>query len=283
MLLLQGPSLIIRDYYMYISELINKICISEGITCNISLNTVARIPNCIRITINYEHTLVDSIVAPTFPKGTIPIIDKPSETYAVRMLDLDYFDSKSHIIVDYSCPNIKNLESSLIKSKMVYVSPMIYPVYEKDSIRTIDTLTTFFNPNLPRRRKLLDILGDHHVNRNDCFNKDELFKLYTSTKILINIHQTEFHHTAEELRILPALACGVIVIAEDSPLKETIPYYESVIWVSYDQIVSKTREVFENYEVYRKPLDRLKTLHQENYDRLRKKIKDVYNKNEFIR
>jgi hypothetical protein len=275
MLFLEKQEEYVSDYYNYISDLIQKICISENISLDISLNTVNHFPNCIRITINYEHTLVDSRAAQWFFKGSIPLINNPSETYTIR-LENDHYHSKSDIIIDYSCPNIQNLESLLIASKMIYIAPMLYPICELETNRTIDTLTTFIRTDLPRRRKLLNELGSNHINRNNCFEKDELIKLYSSTKVLINIHQTDFHHTAEELRILPALACGVIVIAEDSPLKETIPYHESVIWVPYNEIVSKTKEVLENYEVYRKPLDRLKSLHQENCDRLRKKIKEAY-------
>jgi hypothetical protein len=250
MLFLEKQEEFVHDYYTYISDLIQQICVYENISFDIGLNIVNHIANCMRITINYEHTLVDLKAAPSFPKGTIPILGKSSETYTVR---LDYYNhhSKSDIIIDYSCPNIKNLELHPIASKMVYIAPILYPISESKTTRTIDTLTTFIRTDLPRRRNLLDKLGTNHINRNNCFNKDELFKLYSSTKVLINIHQTDFHHTAEELRILPALACGVIVIAEDSPLKETIPYYESVIWVPYDEIVSKTHEVLENYEKHK--------------------------------
>lgn len=275
MIFLEKQEFFVDDYYTYINELIQQICISENISFDIALNTINHIPNSMRITINYEHTLVDSRAAQGFLKGSIPVINNPSETYTIR-LGYHSHHVNSDIVIDYSCPNIKNLESYSIASKMVYIAPILYPICESQSIRTIDTLTTFIRPEFPRRKKLLDALGSNHINRTNCFGKDELFKLYSSTKVLINIHQTDFHHTAEELRILPALACGVIVIAEDSPLKETIPYYESVIWIPYDQIVSKTQEVLENYEVYRKSLDRLKTLHQENYDNLRKKIKETY-------
>jgi hypothetical protein len=275
MIFLEKQESFVHEYYFYISQLIQQICVSEGILFDISLNTLAYIPKSMRITINYEHTLVDSKAEPSFPKGTIPMMSNPSETYTIR-LGYHSHHVNSDIVIDYSCPNIKNLESYSIGSKMVYIAPILYPIFESLSIRNIDTLTTFIRPDYPRRQKLLNTLGSNHINRTDCFGKDELFRLYSSTKVLINIHQTDFHHTAEELRILPALACGVIVIAEDSPLKETIPYYESVIWVPYDQIVSKAHEVLENYEAYRKPLDNLKSLHQDNYDRLRKKIKEAY-------
>ena len=68
---------------------------------------------------------------------------------------------------------------------------------------------------------------------------------------MINIHQTDSHHTFEELRVLPALQCGVIVISESSPLIELIPYSDYVIWCPYDQIIDKANEVLNNYESFR--------------------------------
>jgi hypothetical protein len=89
-----------------------------------------------------------------------------------------------------------------------------------------------------------------HTNVNDCFEKKRLEQLYCNTKILINIHQTDHHHTFEELRVLPALLCGCIVICEDSPLKELVPYHKYLIWVKYDEIVEKCIEIQNNYDFY---------------------------------
>jgi hypothetical protein len=77
-----------------------------------------------------------------------------------------------------------------------------------------------------------------------------LQNILKNTKILINIHQTPHHHTCEELRILPALECGVIVISERSPLNELIPYNNLIIWADYDDIIEKTKEVKENYDFF---------------------------------
>ena len=74
------------------------------------------------------------------------------------------------------------------------------------------------------------------------------------TKILINIHQTDHHDTIEELRILPAIQCGVIVISEISPLSELVHYHPYIIWTSYDTILDKANEVLENYDEYHKSI-----------------------------
>ena len=129
----------------------------------------------------------------------------------------------------------------------------------------IDCLTTFYDINQPRRKKISDELtllskmDEYHskyqyINSNTCFDKNKLQELYLKTKILVNIHQTDHHHTLEELRILPALQCGVLVICEKTPINENkllnVEYDDYIIWATYDGIVQKTIEVMENYEKY---------------------------------
>ena len=90
----------------------------------------------------------------------------------------------------------------------------------------------------------------NHKNVNNSFDKDSLQKLLRRTKVLINIHQTDHHHTFEELRVLPALQCGVIVVAEMSPLKKIIPYNDYIIWANFDQISEIVEKVLINYDHY---------------------------------
>jgi hypothetical protein len=66
----------------------------------------------------------------------------------------------------------------------------------------------------------------------------------------VNIHQKDNCLTFEELRVLPALQCGTIVISEISPFSEKVPYHNSIIWCSYDTIVDKVIDVLENYDEY---------------------------------
>ena len=120
-----------------------------------------------------------------------------------------------------------------------------------------------------------------HININNCFEKKQLKALYRNTKIIINIHQTDHHHTFEELRVLPALLNGVIVIAENSPLYESIPYHKHVIWSSYDNILDKVIEVENNYENYYKKIFNeeflaiVKKLEIDNYNNLDYKLQNI--------
>jgi hypothetical protein len=133
-----------------------------------------------------------------------------------------------------------------------------------------------------RRKELLNTISNEkikHINISDCFDKTKLQNIYKNTKILINIHQTPHHHTFEELRVLPALECGVIVISEKSPLNEIIPYNDLIIWANYGDIINKTKEVIDNYNFFHDAIFSIKNINvlcnlpKINYDTLHNAIR----------
>ena len=235
--------------------------------------------------INYEHTLV-KIYGRSVPHETPfgNIKDDENNTYFVRIKDYDLLHS-ADLIIDYSNPNIHNVKScpqyESFSNKHIYISASMYqPYFEKEN-RDILTLTTFISIEEPRRAELIKNLAREtiqHKNIHNCFQENEMQHILQKTKILINIHQTPHHHTFEELRVLPALRSGVIVISETSPLIETIPYGDMIIWASYDNIVEKTKEVIHKYDFFydtifsKENIDRLCSLKKTNYDTLRNSI-----------
>jgi hypothetical protein len=256
-----NPTYYIRDYYYYIINILNTILNDMHCKYNINLacNTkfISDKPE-IKIHINYEHTLVIPGGRDTAgsPMGSIPVLDNHSVNYLVRLTEIENINN-SDIIIEYSLPNCKNIEASTeynhLFKKYIYIPPLLYPLNTYKQNRNIDILTTFINITEPRREGLLNKLQlNHlpHININTCFDKNSLQELYYSSKIIINIHQTEHHHTFEELRVLPALLCGVIVICENSPLKEHIPYKDYVVWSTYDKIIDITKDVLLNYKKY---------------------------------
>jgi hypothetical protein len=74
--------------------------------------------------------------------------------------------------------------------------------------------------------------------------------VYDASAIMLNIHQTPYHHTLEELRILPALMRGVVIISETAPLIETVPYAAFIVWSSIDALPATIADVTTHYETY---------------------------------
>ena len=67
---------------------------------------------------------------------------------------------------------------------------------------------------------------------------------------MVNVHQTNTHHSLEENRLLPALLRGVIIVSEEVPLVHTIPYHEYLIFCPYDDIAEVAEHVHRNYEFF---------------------------------
>jgi hypothetical protein len=91
----------------------------------------------------------------------------------------------------------------------------------------------------------------HNICDGDLHCKNTMKNVMDEYKILVNIHQTDMYSTLEELRVLPALMTGILVISEDSPYKEHIPFSKHIIWSSYDDIVDTVNNVLENYDFFR--------------------------------
>lgn len=177
-----------------------------------------------------EHSLVYPSGSFDYPSGVIPLIDGSNGTYMVKAFSggpdvVKHMTSETSfsttIFVQYSIPNIENIRRShlypLLSSHLLYVPALLYPcgVYSKSADRKISVLSTFLIPgNVGRRSDLLNKLGDQILNVNDVFEWKKTQALYSDTKILVNVHQTNDWQTFEELRVLPALLCGVVVISE---------------------------------------------------------------------
>jgi hypothetical protein len=296
----------VKDYYDYICYLFFRI-LEENPKLHVILvfENVARYilsdllhihdstARILYVYFNIEHTLVRIGGRDTegSPVGRIPVVGMGEElgkNYLIRIDKLPFFMQKD-IVIDYSIPNIVNTAETPLAPKLVLVSPLLYvPAAAATAAATrgrdvptaptrdINILTTFINVREPRRRALLDAAAGVITNIADCFQRDALENLYRKTRVMINIHQTDHHHTLEELRVLPALCCGVVVICERSPLWERVPYHEFIVWADYGDILQKTQEVLQNYDEYYSKLagftELYKKMEKENIGGLLKKI-----------
>ena len=209
--------------------------------------------------IQCEHTLVKEGGRDVGTKffGNTPTDD--GGLYLVRIDRFDYYNSLD-VIVEYSIPNIVNISESghfdEFSKKIIHIAPLIYtPNFNNEN--KSNTITMFTPNRSPRRSKFHNNVrakGIDCTNVNGCFTSSDIMSRYETTKILVNVHQTDHHHTLEELRVLPALSRGVIVISEDVPLKEHIPYGEHIVWSDYDSLCDTIIDVQNNYEEYYKKI-----------------------------
>lgn len=259
----ENHDLHIREYYIYCVSLFKTWLLSQDLNLNIIFGDYKiDFPNTnfpksnktIRLDIQCEHILVKTggRSVNELIYGTVKSDDGH---YLIRIDDYDYFNSLD-IIIDYSLANLFNVSTNSkfneYLSKTIYIAPTLYDLDFSNRNKT-DIITLFTKTGNVRRINILsqlETLGVSNKIIDSCFTKECLIDQYSKTKIMVNVHQTDHHHTFEELRVLPALLNGVIIISEESPLTNVIPYSDYIIWVKYEDIAAKTLEVANNYSQY---------------------------------
>jgi GT2 family glycosyltransferase len=251
-----------RQYYLYCVALFSQQLQALDVQINLLFGDYAlpadRGERFKRVDLQCEHTLVkpggrDSDGA-LF--GKVPLLDGEG-CYRVRLANAQYFGD-CDAIIEYSEPNIENLrrcgQFADHLSRTTHVSPLLYECNGERGHRGIDILTTFADSRQPRRAAFLLNMRLRHLpmrNVRGSYGSLVLRDLLDATKILVNVHQTDHHHTLEELRVLPALLRGVIVISETVPLRECLPYDRFVVWSRYEDLAATVADVRANYDAYR--------------------------------
>lgn len=267
----------LRAYTAYCVALLRDVLGSDGAAVDLVLGDadVARVEGrrTVRVGLQVEHTLVkpggrDSARA---EPGAVPLPDGGG-TYLVRVADFDTLNA-CDLVIEYSRANIENLRRSTrfdaFQRRVVCIAPILYPPASLQAAsqtsanspaprpRSRPAITLFADTTQPRRARFLaDARAANLPLRNvrRTFDADALAALYRDTRVLVNVHQTDHHHTLEELRVLPALLCGVLVVSEDVPLRETVPYARFIVWAKYGELVATVREVLANEAEYRRAI-----------------------------
>jgi hypothetical protein len=253
-----GHTIFLRHYYLYCVDLFRQRLAAVDVPCNAifgdySVDFGNRCPT-LRIDIQHEHTLVkpggrDSAGGIV---GTTPVIDADGH-YLVRIERFDYL-KQLDAVIEYSAANIAHVAGSGqfddYLRKTLCIAPLLYDFDAGTGQRSEEIIALFSDFGQPRRSAFLQRARSAQLplrRIKGMFDGEQLRRLYRNAKILVNVHQTDHHHTFEELRVLPALLCGVIVVSEDVPLKQHIPYAHFIIWSRYDDLVDTLRSVHEHY------------------------------------
>lgn len=282
------PDIHTGEYYNYCLNLLAEAVLNHIDPVNVIFGDIDfKFENSnpiIKIDIQPEHTLVKAggRSVEEVIMGKVKTFE--GDNYLVRIPNFKYYSSLDATI-EYSIPNIKNIQTAEdtrcleYAQTSRYIAPVIYEDVNFEDTGKKETITMFSSNPSPRRASFSS--RANVVNIKDAFSKEELRVVYYNSKILVNVHQTDHHHTFEELRVLPALCNGVLIISEEVPLKEEIPYSESIIWSSYDRLPETIEKVKENYDYYYKKIfteklhNDLVKLQEDNL----KNIKDIIKEN----
>lgn len=216
------------------------------------------VAHCYSIYVQVEHVLVKPGGRDSggFEAGAL-LIPSPTTAipYLARLSDFERL-KKFDFIVDYSRINLANIQGVEkffeLQDRLLCISPTLYKLSCTSSDarrRNFITITNFGNSEEPRRKIFLEAMRSKEIPiQNIQTWYEDIEELYVRTRILVNIRQTDYHDTLEELRVLPALRSGVIVISELAPYKELTRYSEFIIWGALDELPEIIRHVQDNYE-----------------------------------
>ncbi len=279
-----SPNMWTSAYYKYCVRLLSLVLRTAETPVSIVLGPMDhQFPaNTLRLDIQSEHTLVKQ-GGRSVDEVVWGDVDHEDGKYLIRIPNYAYY-SGLDATIEYSLPNITNMGTNdrfldYLKTA-AYVAPLIYDTsdfQEKPGPVTV----TMFSSNPCERREEFTAKAKIHNNIQGVFSKEDLRHLYRSTGIMANVHQTDHHHTFEELRVLPALCNGVIIVSEDVPLKDEIPYANSIIWSSYEDLAATIEDVQRNYKLYFKRIftdsleKQLRQLHDGNIKGLTDLIRQI--------
>lgn len=210
-----------------------------------------------RIRFQPEHTLVKpggSGAESALPSRT-PIANTQAY-YWFRLLHQERLQA-ADLILDYCDSNLRHWQESgqlpeLLSRARVF-APLVLPISDAVTTRPHALVTLFSNPNVGRRASFLaraKAQGLSIRNATRAYSRARLCHLFDQTQVLINLRQTDHHDTLEALRVLPALARGVLVVSETVPLRESLPYHDCVIWADYEALPEVIADVHARYQHY---------------------------------
>jgi hypothetical protein len=229
----------LNEYYQYILNTIILFLTKNNIPYSINFGC-DNILKDINLDFQYEHTIIN------YGNG-------------IYSCEVDRFEKliKLQSVFEYSNANVNNIKTHFKENSDVfrYYPPLIYDINNINNIdKRVKNCLTIHSPS-PRRNNIhLEVDMDYFHNLwggSEVYSKDIIKSVMDEHKVLVNIHQTETRCTLEELRVLPALMTGILVISEESPYKEHIPYHEHIIWSPYDKMVETINNILENYDFFR--------------------------------
>jgi len=229
----------LNEYYQYILNDITLFLTNNNVpySVNFGCNNVLK---DINLDFQYEHTFIKN----EYNNGYSCTVNKFDELIKLQS------------VFEYSNANLNHIKTSdYFKENsdvFRYYPPLLYDISNSDN-RFKNCLT--IHSSTSRRNNIhqkVDMDYYHNVyGVGNIYCKNIIKKVMDEYKVLVNIHQTDRYSTLEELRVLPALLTGILVISEDSPYKEHIPISKHIIWSPYDTIVETINNVLENYDFFR--------------------------------
>lgn len=184
-------------------------------------------------------------------------------------------------IADYSMSNLTLLGKYIAENKLIFKNPRAYYLPYQYNLRdqmqleNVDGIYTYdvgIINALPKKDASVDpkftyrrtrLWEQLQVTGWKCINilgwgaaRDELLK---QCKVIINVHHFECFNIFEQIRCDRLIFAKKFVVSDKSMFIENYDLAGNVLWEDYDNIIPRTREVLENFDMYNNILQSLTT------------------------
>ena len=174
-------------------------------------------------------------------------------------------------VLDYSLSNLTFLKIYMEQNKMLSNASRIYLPYQYNlrdqlQLENVDGVYTYdvgIINALPKQDASVDSSLTYRRTRLweqlqatgwNCINilgwgaeRDELLK---RCKVIINVHHFECFNIFEQLRCDRLVFAKKLVVSDKSIFTEKYDLLGNVLWEDYDNIIPRTKEVLENFDMY---------------------------------
>lgn len=158
-------------------------------------------------------------------------------------------------VVDYSALNIERLsalpELTSHSGKFCTIAPLLgnYSANKKPR-KDVTVASMYGSPGRGRRGRMNSMLNKAGIKVLNIHNFEDYEVAFRDVAILLNFRQVEHFSTPEELRILPALLQGVLVIVEDTPFARQSLCADFLVFADVSELATRIKDVQSNYSRY---------------------------------
>lgn len=180
------------------------------------------------------------------------VSEQPSMDFYRDMYSRYVHDYANIQFLHYSDANVRHLKThNLTTNSTHFLLPFLPCTTEYfANLRTREKKydIAFVGNESPYRTLIIDKLrAKYRLVNIKQFGKDRDL-LVAESKVLINVHYTEYYETFESLRCVPALLSGTLVVSENSTTQTLTALEKQVRFAAYDDLVAAVEDTLTHYE-----------------------------------
>lgn len=174
-----------------------------------------------------------------------------THSYRNMLADVIKFKNLKCKLLDYSHENCNILKKYDIESMYIPYQVNSDEIYNYDKEYDFVTCCTWNNRIENIYNPLSIVYKKSYSIGNPILWGSERDNILLKSKVLINIHHLEKDYfILEEIRITRCILNKIIIISEESLNHENYILSKYIIFTKYDNLISKTIEVLNNYDYY---------------------------------